>query len=467
MIEKPQPGHEAVITAEYRLLNALVRDKAFRTDSRIHGGLFVHETARSVFQAIQRLDTEEIEISTASLLQAGNAIDYTVAAPVIDTIFELGETAPAKLDDVLKTLNTAQQKLQLRDKFSKLASMASHTGDLDIGEVYKQLFDVDSLLKEGGTTSLLKSFACWSEEYIADLEQRSNGKRFSYGDVSLDKTLLKGAYPGAITTFAAATGQGKSTFVLNLVNSLLEMQVPCMYVSLEMSGVDTYDRLISMRRGIPMEDLYAYDDRLLSIADVVREEMEALKGNNRFYFVEEPGLSIARLKPLIKEFKQRTRSDYAVVFIDLATQLEDFMKTKGNSSVANSMELAMNSLNALAKELNIHFGLVAQFNREADNYKISTVDDLDNLRPTLGQIKNSNAIAERSRVVLGLFRKRYYVEKYLQDDSDAMALPDQLDVQVLKNSSGPSGEIIKYSFEGQFFRVTPLIEAEPTIPITF
>ena len=71
-------GNEAVIYAEYRLLNALVLDEDHRRDSRVHSDLFVHETAKSVFKALDRLDRDDIHITEASLFQAANEIDFNV-----------------------------------------------------------------------------------------------------------------------------------------------------------------------------------------------------------------------------------------------------------------------------------------------------------------------------------------------------------------------------------------------------
>ena len=459
MSDDRHAGQDSIVVAEYRLLNALCLDEGYRSDSRVHPELFVHEVAKSVYEAIEKLSAEKIPITQASLLQSANEIDFNVNAQTIDAIFKIDEGTLC-LDDILRVLSTAIQKKQLTDKLNELRNLADTPGPLDSEAMLEGLFEVDRLMKLGGSASLLKDFDQWSDEYIADLEERSLGKRYPYGDDSLDQLIFKGAYPGAITTIAAGTGQGKSTYVLNLINSLIDLYVPCMYVSLEMSGIDTYDRLIALRRDLPMEALYSNDASLLSIVDMVKEEKETLKANKRFFFVEEPSLSIAKLRSLIKEYLQRANTSYAIIAVDLVTQLKDFMSSKGNMTVANSMELAMNALNALAKEMNVHIIAVVQFNRDADNYKLTSVDDLELLRPSLNNIKNSAAIAERSRVVLSLFRKKYYADRYLSNVEGADAIPDIMELTILKNSSGPVGNTKYYAFEGDRFRVTPMLDSD-------
>lgn len=452
-----QAGNDSIIVAEYRLLNALCFDESYRTDSRVHADLFVHEIAKSIYEAIEKLEAEDIPITQASLLQRANEIDFNVNSQTISAIFDIDEGTPC-LDDILRVLHTAIQKKNMADHVEKLRKLAEAPGPLDVDAVLESMYEVDKIVKQSNHRSLLKDFQEWSDEYITDLEERSKGRRYSFGDDLLDQLIPKGAYPGAITTIAAGTGQGKSAYVLNKINELIDMYVPCMYVSLEMSGIDTYDRLIALRRDIPIEALYANDATLLSIADMVREEKKSLEENKRFYFVEEPNLSLARLRSLIKEYMQRANTEYAIIAIDLVTQLKDFMSTKSNGTVANSMEAAMNELNAMAKDLNIHIIAVVQFNREADNYKLTSVDDLELLRPTLNHIKNSAAIAERSRVVISLFRKKFYADRYLQGAPGAEELPDLMEVTVLKNSSGPVGGTIYYAFQGSTFRCIPLLD---------
>lgn len=456
-----KPGAEYVVYAEYRLLNALATDPIAHSDSRIHEELFVHEIAKSVYQAIEFLFERSIPVTQASLFQAANEVDFNVTREVISAIYSVDTQAPSSLDDMLNTLMSARQKKAAQELLHSMTRTAAKNGALPVEELSEKLYEFDTLLRGGEYSSLLKSLTSWTDEYIEDLRERAKGRVYTYGDAHLDSVIHKGAYPGAITVIAAGTSQGKSTYILNIIDNLIESQVPAMYVSLEMSGVDTYDRLIGLRRGIPMSALYATDGTILnSVIPVVEQERDKLAKNHRFFFVEEPSLSLARVRSLIKEFKQRAKTDYAIIAIDLITQVRDFMVTKNVGTVANAMELAMNTLNALAKEQNVHIIAAVQFNREAEHYRVSVHEDLDMLRPTLANIKNSAAIGERARVVLGLFRKKFYADRYLPDEPETIDMPDILEVAVLKNSSGFVGTRLKYLFEGERFKITPLLEEE-------
>lgn len=450
-----------LVQAEYRLLHCVIAHRECLGDARVVDSLFVHPSARSIFNTICDLNKRGVEITRAELLQSCK--DIGVTPSVIDTIFNIDDSNPT-LDTILPDLINEQLKTNLVQKLDLLKESLSLSTDIDTDNVLKQLYECDDLvLHNVKNKSPLMSIEEWSNTYIEDLQQRKQGKKYTYGDLNLDEEMFKGAYPGAITTIAASTGSGKSTFVLNLMNNLIEQNTPCMYISLEMGAVDTMDRLIAMRKGIPNDELYNQGN-IDSVIESVEEEKAELLSRNKFYFVEDPSIDLTKLRSMIREFKQRTHEDYCLVAIDLLTQLKGFnvSSNKGTSN-AMSIELAMNDLNALAKEENVHIIGVVQFRRDSDSIKISSLDDLERARPTLGEIKNSGAISERSRVVLGIFRPKMVAERFRQalteqEQAALDSMNDVMEVQVLKNSAGNVGKIFKYMFDNQCFRLLPLVD---------
>ena len=450
-----------IVQAEYRLLHCVLTHRECLDDARVTDGLFIHPSAKSIFNTICDLSKRGVAITKAELLQSCK--DIGVTPSVIDTIFNVDDVNPS-LDTILPDLLNEQLKTKLIQRLDLIKESINLNTDINTDDILKQLYECDDLvLHSTKNTSPLMNIEEWSNEYIEDLQQRKLGKKYTYGDLNLDEEMFKGAYPGAITTIAASTGSGKSTFVLNLMNNLIEQNTPCMYISLEMGAVDTMDRLIAMRKGIPNDELYNQGN-IDSVIESVEEEKRNLLTRNKFYFVEDPSIDLTKLRSMIREFKQRTHEDYCLVAIDLLTQLKGFnVSTNKGTSNAMSIELAMNDLNALAKEENVHIIGVVQFRRDSDSIKISSLDDLERARPTLGEIKNSGAISERSRVVLGIFRPKMVAERFRQalTEPEQMALDnmsDIMEVQVLKNSAGNVGRIFKYMFDNQCFRLLPLVD---------
>ena len=461
--QKRRPSQNTVVLAEYRLLNALIKNSSFRDDTRISEDLFIDIPAKSAYEAIMNLAGKGIEITPASLLQEAGNIDYNVSQQVVQTIWNIDPEGASSLDDILAVLKTATLKDDLIAKIDELKKNVEQPGNIDNTELSSKIYSLDETLQNSTKReSPLMSFTEWADEYLKNLEERKAGRKYSFGDILLDEYLYKGAYPGAITTVCAGTNMGKSTFVLSLINNLLENNSPCMYLSLEMSAEDTMDRLISMRCGIDSENLYNTEGgNMDSVIEVVKKEREALANRKNFYFCEDPDIDMHKLRKLIKEFKQRSKCDYCLVAIDLLTQMKGFMNegAKGNS-VASNIEIAMNELNALAKSENVHIIGVVQLNRETDNIKIHDLQDIEECRPNIAAVKNSGAIAERSRVLMTCFRKAYYISRYLSNDEEAMAQDDIMEVQILKNSNGPSGKIFRYMFDGEHFKLLPLADEE-------
>jgi hypothetical protein len=122
----------------------------------------------------------------------------------------------------------------------------------------------------------------------------------------------------------------------------------------------------------------------------------------------------------------------------------------------------MNQLSRIAKELGVCVFGVVQIGRKADSTKVTCVDDIDMLRPSRNDIKNANAILERSRVVYSLFRKAFYAEMYLNpEDEDVKALieNDIVEINFLKLSNSKVGR--RYSlFTPETFTMIPMLDTD-------
>lgn len=455
-----QAGSNSEVIAEYRLLNALVRRPEYLEDSRVSKDIFVNETAKSIFEAIELLRNSGLDITPASLYQAGYNIDYTVTSQVVQEIYNIDPEGASSLDDIIGSLISVQRKNSIIGKIEYLKSKLSSPGEIDQSYAMEKLYEITDLVsKVGKGDSKLLSYADWSDRYVEDLEQRKSGRKYSFGDPLLDDYIFKGAAPGNITIVTASTNMGKSTYVLSLIDNLIDNNVPCMYISLEMGTIDTMDRLIARRLGIENQELYK-PENMDGIIDQVLEEKENLSNRKNFYFCEATGVDLGKLRSLIREFKQKTKKDYCLVAIDLLSGLKGFMSSSNGASTASTIEVNMNRLEDLAKEENVHILGVVQLNRNSDHAKISHVEQIDNLRPTLGDVKNSGSYSEKATTLLSIFRPKYYADRYCKNDPAAEVMEDIMEVQVLKDRNSQSGKVFKYMFDGKYFKLLPLVDED-------
>jgi len=454
-LKNERKNSDYLIAAEFRFLNGLISNPDWLNDSRVYVDTLFHDTAKAIFTSIENHIKLGHTISEAGLFQSANEIDYNVNKETITYIFGLENENP-NLDDLLRVLRKGTQKFTFKSILEDITEHINSHEDLDVSLVSNLVSDMTRVVNDSFDKSLMKSMKDWSDVYSEELKSRLSGKSYLFGDLHLDKALPRKAAPGQVILLAGATGSGKSTYALGLVNGFINLNIPSIYISLEMDEIASYDRLLAQRVNIPVNEMYNSGDALLPIIKSFEEERKDLDKASNFYFVEEPNLSIIHIHSIIREFKQRTGNNYAIVIIDLLTMVKEFQETAGGLNLANAIESGMNKVNAIAKEENVCILGVVQFNRQADSLKVNSIDELEMLRPQINHIKNAHALAERSRVVISAFRPKYYAVRMLSDSPEVEDMEDIMECQIIKNSQGQVGQIMRYLFEGDVFRLTPI-----------
>jgi replicative DNA helicase len=210
-----------------------------------------------------------------------------------------------------------------------------------------------------------------------------------------------------------------------------------------MGAVSTMDRLLAMRLNIPVNMIVnpSSPENFDSCKQTIETERQTLIENKVFRFCENPRLHIKDIQSRIAKFQADIGQKYCIVAIDLITMIQEFVTTKNGTNSAFQIEVAINEMNALAKEMDVHIIGVAQLNRTVESDKIHDIEDLEKFRPTRNSIKNSGALLERTRYCLGLFRPKYYAETYLGESfKDEIAMmADEVFIYLLKQNMGEVG----------------------------
>lgn len=417
---------------------------------------FVSAIARDMFDTMHELYLRGIEFTTEHLVSEGNKRNNGIVPDFVEAlrtekhdsgIFETYYFPRLKKDYAKYTI---EQHL-LKDALVE----TSKKGELDIEKIQRLIVGLSEGLElVQGKESLLMTPKKMMEVYQSALYKRLKGEHtFKTGDHHLDKLLTVGFAPGQMTTIFGATGAGKSAYSLNLVNRQINKRIPSLYCSMEMDTIATSDRFVAMRNRVPLSMFYPDENGIIQdfIFEMVEKERKALESNDLFYFVEQPDLTLVDIEMLIKEAKRRSKSEYLVVTLDLLTMLEEF-----SGEDAKGYEDAMNRLHRMAKRHRVHIVNVVQANRNADSVRIAQARDVNRLRPSLNTIKNSHAIAERSRIVLSVFRPKYYVSRLLPDDPELELMDDTMEIATLKQSQGQVGNIANYLFDSETFLCIPI-----------
>jgi len=418
---------------------------------------FLSSEGHDLYETLLALYRENVSFSDENIISAGNRVNEGINPALLSAVRKIPYDEKA-WDHYRFLVQEAYAKDRIQSKLLKdgLTSVTVK-GRLDVDKLQDIVYEIqDCINLAKGKASAVKSIGEMFDSYQNTLAQRVGGTVFhDTGCSLLNSALPTGFAPGEITTIFGSTGIGKSTYSLYLINRLINKMIPCFYVSLEMSEAATMDRWMASRMRVPLRELFSKKGQVdESIYERVRLEREKLEHGRKFAFIDETRVSAASLEKMIGQVKLKMQTDYMVVFVDLATMMEDFAE---GTPVA--YEQAMNNLHQLAKRTGVHLVMIVQaVNKTLENHRPSTVDGLRVFRPMISSIKNSGAIAERSRQVLSVFRQHYYAKRFFPEDPLVQEEDDILDVQALKCSNGAVGTVVHYLYDGEYFRIFPIPE---------
>lgn len=423
--------------------------------------LFTHSFCKTIAQSIDTLTHTGTYLTTESLYMEAAKSDAAITKEVIASITEDTSEKGVYIKDITDYLRTVQKTTTTIDHLDHIKDVLVKNTVLtpDIIEEIKDSFEKAEEITaiDRNNVKQVKTLKEWGDDWDADYILRKNGRRYYFGEPVMDKLVTDGPIPGAGTLIVAGSGCGKSTFVMKLANGFVNAEIPCMFFSLEMGEITSYDRLLASRCQIPYTDIVNPPDEetFYSNYELAKAEREILDNCSRFRFCEDANVSLSDIKKSIIKFQEQIGQQYCIVIIDLVTMVQDFVKNKNGLGMAQQMEVAINNLNALAKELGIHVIMTAQLRRDAENQHVSDPDDVLRFRPTRAQVKNSGALLERARCTISLFRKKYYLQQHFADDEELLeSEPDVVEVSVLKQNNGECLRLYE-SFEGSTFTMLP------------
>lgn len=218
------------------------------------------------------------------------------------------------------------------------------------------------------------------------------------------------------------------------------------FFSLEMSAEQLATRILAeqaeiasekIRRGMITEDEF----RKLSS---VSQEMSRVP----LYIDQTGGLSIAQLSARARKLKRQKGLDLLIV--DYLQLLSGSSKS-GDNRVQEITQITT-GLKALAKELGVPVIALSQLSRQ--------VEQRDDKRPQLSDLRESGSIEQDADVVMFVFREEYYVERqkpregtpeFSDWQTQMMAVSGKAEVIIGKQRHGPVGTVA-LSFENQFTR---------------
>jgi replicative DNA helicase len=229
------------------------------------------------------------------------------------------------------------------------------------------------------------------------------------------------------------------------------------FFSLEMSAEQLATRIIAEQSGVASYKIRRGEigeQDFSKIADAARE-MERIP----FYIDETGGISIAQLVARARRLKRQKGLDVLVVDY---LQLLSGSARKGDNRVQELTEITT-GLKALAKELNVPVIALSQLSRQ--------VEQRDDKRPQLSDLRESGSIEQDADIVLFVFREEYYLknkepkmgtEEYFRWQTEMEQVHGRAEVIIGKQRHGPTGTVT-LQFDAEVTRFSTLV-SEDRIP---
>lgn len=457
-------NEEYLVTSEARALRFIMKYPDYRHEFR--PSMFIHDTARQLYESISEVIDSGGSVDPSSVSAVANQKNDKLTLKVVKgLLFDPSQEEDLVEGDkklLLEQLEHAEVRNRVVKKLQETTNFAQEPNvpnEEYFGKISQLITEAQSEAMSRGGSPLITLNQSY-DKYYQELEDRESGAIAYSGDILLDKALTRKTAGGQMILLAGATGSGKSLYMLNLLNGFINLDIPAIYVTLEMDLMSTMDRLAALRLGVPIDEWYN-PDNITNLKKKIAKEKTTIE-NSRVEIIEDPSLSIADLSAITAEYRSKHNIDpneRVIVMPDLITQIKDFSTGNRGYSMANNYEMAVNAMNVYVKLQNVCLIGSAQFNRNADTVDIQGPEDIRKTRPTLNDIKNSAALGERSRVVLSAWRPKYYMERYLPDMEETHTAEDLMYIQVLKQSQGAVGKQLVYAFEGAVAKIIPTTDS--------
>lgn len=463
---KPIGSQVSFMTSELRFLNVLYRKPELLLTTDFDINLLYHNECKSMYKALDNMFRKKITFTESSFIQESSNIDLNVTDTMVKAVInsETKELNESDYKDIIDNLKKAKKGREVVDSLNNLTEklLENPTQIEELNKpIEKALQDVENTFLTNDSFKRLETFKESLDKYEDNLKDRKYGKKYLFYNPILDRIVKNGPAAGSGGLIAASTGMGKSAFCLNLINGFIDAEIPTIYYSLEMGTIDTFDRLLALRKNIPMSTIINPSDigDFEGVMESFKEEKEELVKKSKFRFSECAFVTLNQVESDIKKFKQEENVDYCIVVFDLLSMIQDFTILENGVNFAQGIEVAINKLNGLAKKHNFHYIAVLQLGRKVEEGTIQDLDDIEKFRPTRNSIKNSNAFLERCRWNIGLFRPRYFAEQYL-DKSVYEDMDDYCYVYMLKQNQGAVGKQGKFLFVPELMRMTPVLDSD-------
>jgi len=405
---------DAVVAAVATLRN---RAQAFYKPSHGH----IYEAITAMYSAGEKVDP----VTVAEHLTRRGLLD-SVGGPGV--LVALLGSAPApsnagRYAEIVAELWALRCLINAAGEIAEMGYSLPEDVDAAVGRAVAMVQTIQRERGGGGMVMLSEALGLT----LDDIERRYEGNEEGVLHTGLDALddVLGGIQPGALVIGCARSGVGKTAFALCLAAYVaLVLGQPVLIHSLEMSVVEIVKRLMAQELRV--------DSRSLRSGKVSERDWERISegigqlAEAPIWIDDDNETTVSSIRANINEIYQLMRVPPALVIVDYLQLME------GDGSGGRQQELA-----SISRQLKVLAGKPIPGNDDAKTVVLALsqlkrdVDDRQDKRPMLKDLRETGALEQDADLVIGIYREDVY-----KPNTDKAGLAE---LMVLKARSGPTG----------------------------
>ncbi|HER7215279.1 TPA: replicative DNA helicase [Streptococcus pyogenes] len=395
-----------------------------------------------------------------TLSDRNDAIDATTIRTILDDqddllsigglsyIVELVNSVPTSANAEYYAKIVAE-KAMLRDIIARLTESVNLAYDEIlkpeevIAGVERALIELNEHSNRSGFRKISDVLKVNYEALEARSKQTSNVTGLPTGFRDLDK-ITTGLHPDQLVILAARPAVGKTAFVLNIAQNVGTKQKKTVAIfSLEMGAESLVDRMLAAEGMVDSHSL-----RTGQLTDQDWNNVTIAQGalaEAPIYIDDTPGIKITEIRARSRKLSQEVDGGLGLIVIDY---LQLITGTKPENRQQEVSDISR-QLKILAKELKVPVIALSQLSRG--------VEQRQDKRPILSDIRESGSIEQDADIVAFLYRDDYYRKE--GDDAEEAVEDNTIEVILEKNRAGARGTV-KLMFQKEYNKFSSIAQFE-------
>ena len=402
---------------------------------------FYKDAHMKIFSAMIKLFDQAEPIDTLSVseyLKKNNDLDMVGGIYFLTGLVEMVPTA-AHIERYAKIV---KEKALLRKLITLSHGIAKEAYDdsLDVSEILEKseqsMFEITQNQLKGGFEQINQGII----SALNDLEEKRKKDSVVTGVPSglleLDE-LTSGFQKGELVIIAGRPSMGKTALALSMIrNAALEADMGIGMFSLEMGNQSLAMRLLCAEARVNMHFVRTgkLPSKLWKNLGLAAGELEEAP----IYLDDTPAITVRELRAKARRLVSKNKIDMIVV-----DYLQLMQGPRGIENRQQEISVISRSLKALAKEIDVPVVALSQLSR--------AVEQRQDRRPQLSDLRESGAIEQDADVVIFLYRPWVYSG---EDEDEGKA-----EIIVSKQRNGPTGKV-EATFIKQYARFENLSKEE-------